>query len=182
MLDRLSIAASIRRHRHVLDDEARESLKGRIRGHGRVDERQERVTELRIARGHIEHGDLRGGDGVGEDADDARAHRIAELVQPEVVVRSRHFAQERLRLDDAEVVGAERAHAHDAEVGVAEHEGIGGPPLVAREQARDDVVDVGLEGRVEAVGPRLDPREDRDVVGGQRVLARPERVAELGRY
>src|SRR6185503_64944 len=43
----------------------------------------------------------------------------------------------------------------------------------------DDEVDVGLERGIEAVGPRLDLGEDRDVVGGQRVLARLERVAEF---
>ena len=78
-----------------------------------------------------------------------------------------------------EVVGAERAHADDAEVLVAHHDRVRRAPLVAGEQARGDVVDVGLERRVEAVLPRLELREDRDVVGRQRVLAGPERVAEL---
>ena len=78
-----------------------------------------------------------------------------------------------------EVVGAEGADADDAEVVVAHHDRIGRAPLVAGEQPRGDVVDVGLERRVEAVLPRLQLGEDRDVVGRQRVLARPEGVAEL---
>ena len=82
-------------------------------------------------------------------------------------------------IDDAEVVRPEGAHAHDAEVLVAHHDGIRRAPLVAGEEARDDVVDVGLERRLEAVLPALEAREHRDVVGGQRVLAGPERVAEL---
>ena len=42
-----------------------------------------------------------------------------------------------------------------------------------------DVVDVGLERRLEAVLPALERREDGNVVGRQRVLARAEHVAEL---
>ena len=87
--------------------------------------------------------------------------------------------RKRLRLDDLEVVGAERADANDAEVVVAEHHRVRRAPLVAGEQARDDEVDVGLEGRIEAERPRLELGEDRDVVGGERVLARLEGVAEL---
>jgi hypothetical protein len=78
-----------------------------------------------------------------------------------------------------EVVGAEGARAHDPEVLVAQHDRVGRAPLVPGEQPRVDVVDVGLERRLEAVLPRLQPRQDRDVVGGERVLARAERVAEL---
>ena len=57
--------------------------------------------------------------------------------------------------------------------------GFDGAPLVAGEEARVDVVDVGLERRLEAVLPALEPGQDRDVVGGQRVLAGTEGVAEL---
>ena len=95
------------------------------------------------------------------------------------MVGAGHFLQELRRIDDAEVVGAERAHADDAEVLVAHHHGIRRAPLVAGEEARDDVVDVGLERRLESVLPALEPRQHRDVVGGQRVLARAEQVAEL---
>jgi hypothetical protein len=95
------------------------------------------------------------------------------------VVRARHLAEEGLGIHDLEVVGPERAHADDAEVVVAQHHGVGGAPLVPCEEPCDHVVDVGLERRVEAVGPRLDLREDRDVVGGEGVLARAEGVAEL---
>ena len=96
-----------------------------------------------------------------------------------MIVGARDFLQELLRVDDPEVVGAERAHADDAEVLVAHHHRIRRAPLVAGEEARDDEVDVRLERRLEAVLPALEPGEDRDVVGRQRVLARPERVAEL---
>ena len=69
--------------------------------------------------------------------------------------------------------------ADDAEVLVANHDGVGRAPFVAGEQARDDVVDVRLERRFESVLPALEPRQHRDVVGGQRVLAGAEGVAEL---
>ena len=78
-----------------------------------------------------------------------------------------------------EVERPERAHPDDAEVLVVHHDRVGGPPLVAREEPRGHVVDVGLERRVEAVLPGLQLREDRDVLGRQRVLPRTERVAEL---
>ena len=95
------------------------------------------------------------------------------------MVRAGHFLQEQLRIGDLEVVGAEGARADDAEVLVAQHDGVAGAPLVAGEQARVDEVDVDLEGRLEAVLPRLQLRQDGDVLGDQRVLARAERVAEL---
>ncbi len=116
---------------------------------------------------------------VGEDADDARAHRVGELVEAEVLIRAGHFLQEELRVDDPEVVGPERADADDPEIVVAHHDRVRGAPLVAGEQARVQEVDVRLERRVEAVLPRLQLGQNRDVVGRQRVLARLERVAEL---
>ena len=57
--------------------------------------------------------------------------------------------------------------------------GIRRAPLVAGEQPRGDVVDVGLERRLEAVLPALEARQNRNVVGGERVLAGPEQVAVL---
>jgi hypothetical protein len=136
-------------------------------------------AQLGVAAGDVEHRDRRRRQRVGEHADDARAHRVGELVEPEVVVGARHFLEEQLRLGDAEIVGPERAHADDAEVVVAHHHRVGGAPLVAGEQAGVDVVDVRLERRVEAVTPRLEPGEDGDVVGRQRVLAGTEGVPEL---
>ncbi len=135
--------------------------------------------ELGVAAGHVEHRDRRRRQRVGEDADDARTHGVRELVEPEVVVRPGHLFQEQLRLRDSEVVRAERPDADDAEIVVAHHHRVGRAPLVAGEQPRGEVVDVGLERGVETVLPRLQLGENRDVVGGQRVLARTERVAEL---
>ena len=96
-----------------------------------------------------------------------------------MIVGAGDFLQELLRVDDAEIVGAVGAQPHDAEIRVAHHHRIGRAPLVAGEHARDDVVDVGLERALERVLPALEIGEDRDVVGGERVLARAERVAEL---
>ena len=181
MLDALvDRAFDLGRHRHVLDDEAGD-LEAVLRGDRRIDHRQQRVAELAVARGHVEHRHLRRRDRVGEQADDARAHGVAELVEPEVVIGAGDLAQERRRADDLEVVGAERADAHDAEVVVAQHHRVRRAPLVAGEQPRDDVVDVGLERRIEAVLPRRELREDRDVVGRQRVLARREQCRRTRR-
>src|SRR5687767_7854233 len=175
LVDRLF---DLRWHRHVLDDEAGD-LEAVLRLHRRVDEREERITQLRIARRHVEYRHLRRRQRVGEDADDARAHRVAELVQPEIVVGSGDLPKKDLRVHDFEIVGTEGAHADHTEVVVAEHHRIGRAPLVAGEETRDDEVDVGLEGRLEPVGPRFDPRQDGDVVGDQPVLPWSERVPEL---
>jgi hypothetical protein len=51
-----------------------------------------------------------------------------------MLVGARDFLEELLRIDDPEVVRAERAHADDAEVLVAHHHGIRRAPLVAGEQ------------------------------------------------
>jgi hypothetical protein len=106
--------------------------------------------------------------------------RIAsEFVKPEMVVGAGDLLQELLRIDNAEIVGAVGAQPNDAEVRVAHHHGIRRAPLVAREHPRDDIVDVGLEWALERVLPALEVGENGDVVGGERVLPRAERVPEF---
>ena len=168
----------LRRHRHVLDDEAG-NLQPVLRPDHGVDQGQQRLPELAVARCDIEHRHLGRCKRIAEHADDPRAHRVGELVETEVLVGAGDFLQEQLRVHDLEVERAERPSAHDAEVGIPHHDGVGRAPLVPGEQARGQEVDVGLERRLEAVLPRLQPRENRDVVRGERVLARTERVAEL---
>ena len=175
LVDRL---LDFRRHRHVLDDEAGH-LQAVLGADDRIDQRQQRVAQLRVAAGDVEHRNLRRGQRVREHAHDPRPHGVGELVEPEILIRSGNFFQEQLRIDDVEIVGAEGARPDDAEVFVAHHDRIGGSPLVAGEQPRVQVVDVGLERRVEAVLPRFQLRQHRDVVGRQRVLAGTERVTEL---
>ena len=63
--------------------------------------------------------------------DDLRAHHIRELVEAEVIVGAGHFFQEQRRVDDLEVVLAER-RMHDAEVGVAHHDRVGRAPICCR--------------------------------------------------
>ena len=147
--------------------------------HGRVDDLHQRLAQVAIARGHVQHRHLGLGQGLGEDADDARAHGVGKLVDAEVLVRARHFLEEQRGLHDAEVVGAEGADAHHAKVLVAHQHGVGGAPLVAREQARVDVVDVALEGRLETVLPAQDGGQHGHVLGAQRVLAGAEQVGVL---
>ena len=114
-----------------------------------------------------------------ETIDPTTLHIAGEFVETKVLIRAGDLLEDQLGIDDAEVVGAEGADADDAEIVVAHHDRIRGAPLVAGEQARVHVVDIGLERRVEAVLPRLQLRQDGDVVGGQGVLARTERVAEF---
>ena len=69
-----------------------------------------------VARGHIEHRDLRLRERFAEERDDPRAHGVGEFIEPEMLIAAGDFLEEELRLDDAEIVGAEGAHADDAEV------------------------------------------------------------------
>ena len=110
-----------RRQRDVLDDEAGdlEAVFGR---HGRVDQRQQRLAQLLVARRDVQHRHLRGGQRVAEHADDPRAHGVGELVEPEMVVGAGDLPQEELRVHDTEIESAVGPHPHDAEVGVAHHD------------------------------------------------------------
>ena len=96
-----------------------------------------------------------------------------------MVVGTGDFLQESLHIDDAEVVRAVRAEPHDAEIAVPHHHGIRGPPFVAGEKPRDDVIDIGLERAFQRIFPTFEVGEDRNVVGRQRILAGNERIAEL---
>src|SRR5688572_20427451 len=95
------------------------------------------------------------------------------------MIRARDLAQERLRLDNPEIVDTEGTHAHNAHVVVRHHHRIRCAPFVAREQPRVEKIDISLERRIEGIFPRAQPREHRNVVGDERVPARAERVAEL---
>src|SRR6185369_17590156 len=77
------------------------------------------------------------------------------------------------------IVDPERAQPHDPEILVAHHHRIGRAPFIAGKKAGDDIVDVGLERRLEPVLPSFQIAEHGNVVGGQRILARPESIAEL---
>jgi len=92
---------------------------------------------------------------------------------------ARHLLEEAHRVDDLEVVGAEGAHPHHTEVGVAHHHRVGGAPLVAGEDAGGDVIDIRLERGLELVLPAQQVRQDRNVLGLERVAARPQGVREL---
>src|SRR5687768_669591 len=175
LVDRL---LDLRRDRHVLDHEARH-LDAVLADENRIDDGQQRLAELAVARGDVEHGHFAGGERLAEDTHETRAHRVGKLIEAEMMVGARHFLQEPRRIGDAEVVGAERPDPDDAEVLVAHHHWIRRAPFVAGEQARDDVIDVRLERRLETVLPALEARQDRNVVRRQRVLAGPERIAEL---
>ena len=96
-----------------------------------------------------------------------------------MVVGAGDFLEEQFHVGDVEIEDAVGARADDAEIGVAHHDGIGGAPFVAGEEAGVDVIDVGLERRMQAVFPAFERGEDGDVVGGQGVFARAEGVAEL---
>ena len=94
-------------------------------------------------------------------------------------IAARDFFQKNSRIDDLEIIGAERAQPHDAEILVAQHHRVGGAPLVAGKQARGDVIHVGLERRFKTVFPALELGQHRNVIGNQRVFARLEGIAKF---
>ena len=96
-----------------------------------------------------------------------------------MIVRAGDFLEERLHVHHVEIVDAVGAGADDAQILVAQHDGIGRAPFVAGEQARVDEIHVGLERRFEAVLPAFQRCEDREVVRREGVFARAKRVAEL---
>jgi len=89
-----------------------------------------------------------------------------------MIVRAGDFLEKRFHVHDLEIVDAVSTGAHDAEIRVAQHDGIGRAPFVAGEEARVDEIHVRLERRFEAVLPALERGKDRDVVGGEIVFAR----------
>ena len=144
-----------------------------------VDELQQRITQLAIALGHVKRGNLCLGQRFREDADDARAHGVGKLVQTEILIGARHFFEELGWVHDAEVIGTKGAQTDHAKVLVTHHDGVGRTPFVAREQACVDVVNIALEGRVEAVLPATQCGQDGNVLRGQLIATRIEQVCEL---
>ena len=96
-----------------------------------------------------------------------------------MIVRAGDFLQKGLHVGDVKIKDAVGARADDAEIGVAQHDRVGGAPFVAGKQAGVDVVEVGLERRVQSVFPAFERGQDRDVVGGERMFAWSEGIAEL---
>ena len=126
--------------------------------HRWVDDLHQRLAQIAVARGDIEHGDFGLGQRLAENTHDARAHGVGKLIQAKVLVGARHFFQEQRRLHDAKVVRAKGANAHHAKVGVAHRHWVGRAPFVAREQARVDVVHIAFKGRLKTVFPAVNGR------------------------
>ena len=170
------------RHRHVFQNETG-NLQTVLLAHGRVDDGQERLTHLGIAAGHVQHWHVGTRQRIGEHAHDARTHRVLEFVQPEMLVGTRHFLQEQRRINNAEIISTKGPQPHHAKIRVPHHHRIGRAPLVSREESRVQVVDITLERRLETVFPAQDGGQDRNVLGGERVLAGAEQIGKLpGRH
>ena len=104
---------------------------------------------------------------------------VADLVDGEVAVGAHDLAQEHGRVLDPDRVGAERAQAHRAELGVARDHRVLRAPFQVGEHARAAEIDLGLERALEAVLPALQRGEDRQVAREQLVHAGRERVGDL---
>src|SRR5439155_3693261 len=94
-----------------------------------------------------------------EDSYNSRAHGVGKFIEPEMLIRSRDFAQEKFRIDHVEIVSPERADADHAKILVAHHHRIARAPFVPREQPGCDEIYVGLERAVKAVLPSFERRE-----------------------
>ena len=143
------------RHRDIFHGEAGD-FDAVFAGNGWINQWQQGIAELAVARGYIEGGQVGGGEGVGEHADDARAHGVGEFIEAEIVIGTGDFFEEDGHIDHAKVIGAESAQPDDTEVGIAEHDGVAGTPFVAGEEPGIDVVNVTFERRLKAVFPSLE--------------------------
>ena len=103
----------------------------------------------------------------------------ADLVHGEFAISADDFDQEFRRIRDADRIGAVGADAGRAEFGIAQHDRVFSAPFQIVEAGRVDVVDLGLEGRFEAVIPVIDGRQDRHVVGFEHVKAGRKDVRQL---
>src|SRR5439155_4987852 len=118
-----------------------------------IDQRKQRFAKLAVAGLDVQRRNFARRERLAENADDPRAHRVGELLQPKVIVRAGDFFQETRHVDDLEVVRTKRAQPDDAEVLIPDHNRIRCAPVVTREQPGGYVINVGLEWRVEAVLP-----------------------------
>ena len=130
-------------------------------------------------RGQVQHRHLRGRQGAAEASDDQLPQELLHLLGAELRVGADQLAQQPVRVGDPQRVCAERPQPHHAELGVAEHDRVLGAPLEVGELAGVDEVDLRLERRVEPVLPALERRQDRQVLGLQRVGAGREDVGDL---
>ena len=86
---------------------------------------------------------------------------------------------EDLGVGDAIGVDSVGAHAHRAELLVADGDGRGGAPLLVGLQARGEEIDVRLERRLERLVPVHQVGQDGQRLGAERVEARAEDVGDL---
>jgi len=140
---------------------------------------KERLAQLGESHGHFRHRQVAVGQRVGERTHDARPHGARKIVQTEVIVGAGNLMKKTLGIAHTKIVRAERADADDAQILVVQHDRVCRTPLVSGKQARGDEIDVGLERRLEAVFPALQPSQDRNVPGHERMRPGPVRVGEL---
>ena len=165
------------RHRDVHDHELR-NFEPVLVVDPLVHEQAHLLGERWVVRGELEHTEFRLRHHVCEALVDDRAHELVDLVGRILAARADQLREQPLRIDRAQRVGAERAHAHRAELAVAHRHRVGRAPAQVGDLARADEVDLGLERAVEAVHPTAERREHRQVARLEPVLARAEHVGD----
>ena len=132
-----------------------------------------------MPRRHIKDRHFRARERFTERADDSRTHRLGEFIQPEMMIRPGDLLEEQPRIHNLEIIRPERARAHHSQVLVAQHDRVRRSPFVARERPRHHVIHIRLERRFEAIFPRRQLRQDRDVIRCEGVFAWPESIPVL---
>ena len=127
---------------------------------------------------HIEEGNIAGGEDVGHAGDDGLAELAFEVGDVVGVARAGDFGEELARVLDAVSVDAIAAQADGAEFLFADGDGRGGAPLLIHLQAGGEEVDVGLEGRLEALVPVHEVGEQGQVAGVEGVEAGAKDVGD----
>ncbi len=163
--------------RDVLDVEFRDG-EAVLRHRGR-DRLGDQLAELAGVGRHVEHRDARGGDGAAEFLHDDVADLEADLVGGELAIGADDLGDEAGRVGRAHGIGAEGAQPDRAEFRVAGDDRVARAPFLVGEAGGVDEVDLGLERRLEAVVPVLEPGQHRHVVGLEHPQARAEHVGDL---
>ena len=145
--------------------------------------RQQRLLHLDaqfgLVAGHVDERHT----GFAEQIAHAGDHQIAqlpvEIVDRVGLARAGHFLVELRRIGELVRIDAEGAHAHHAEILVADGDRVRRAPLAVELQTGREEVDVGLEGRIEQLVPVLQVGQDRQRLRIQRIKPRSKDVGDL---
>jgi hypothetical protein len=119
---------------------------------------------------------------IGKDfsyaGDDGVSQLSLKLAEDIDIASAADLSEEGARIRDAIRVDAIAAHGHGAEFFVSDSDGRRGAPLLVDLKASGKEVEIGLEGRLETLGPVHEVGENGQVVSVEGVKARSEYVGD----